>query len=50
MHSIPYPRNPVYPQVAKLVGLIIYAKAHPHSAAWIPAILKILERKAVTHA
>jgi hypothetical protein len=36
--------------VHQLVSLLTYAKAHPHSALWIPAILMILARRGGVHA
>ena len=47
--SIAYPSPAVYLQISKLLSLLAYAATHSHSAAWIPALLKILERKVVAH-
>jgi hypothetical protein len=49
LSSIPYPVKPVHEQFANLLSLLAYAQAHDHSAAWVPALLKILERKAVAN-
>jgi hypothetical protein len=46
---LPHAASPVYSQIANLLGLLAYAQRHSHSAAWIPALLRILERKAVAH-
>lgn len=49
MNSIPYPRNPVYRQIAKLLPLLDYAQQHTHSQLRIPAILTILARQGGAH-